>query len=88
LDSVIIVLEPNRHINQPAYLRDGRIVSSYTEAIAYVRAHVTRPGVDIRDEVLHKLERAQTRHSAAEAFLAWLEGLDLLLPPPETAERR
>jgi hypothetical protein len=78
-------------IQPELYLRDGRIVSSYAEAIAYVRAHVTRPGVDIRDEVLHKLERAQTdeeRHSAAEAFLAWLEGLDLLLPPPETAERR
>ena len=45
---------------------------------------------DDRDEVLHKLERAGTdreRQTAAEAFLAWAEELDLLLAPPETARR-
>lgn len=47
-----------------------------------------RPGVDNGDEVLHRLERAHTamdRQSAIEAFLAWLDGLDVSLTPRKAA---
>ena len=40
-----------------------------------------RPGIDRRDEVLHGLERAQTReqaHAAAHQFLRWLEELEIV----------
>jgi hypothetical protein len=65
------------------YMRDGRIVRSLAEALALVREHESRPGVDVRDEVLHLLERARTDHerqAAAAAFIAWAEELNLLLP--------
>jgi hypothetical protein len=80
---------PAAFLIQPElYLRDGRIVRSLADAIALLRDHEGRPGVDVRDEVLHRLERAQTdaeRQEAADAFVAWAEELDLLLAPPETA---
>jgi hypothetical protein len=71
-------------------MRDGRIIRSLAEAIALVREHESRPGVDARDEVLHLLERARTdqeRQAAVAAFIAWAEELDLLLPSPEGARR-
>jgi hypothetical protein len=70
------------------YTRDGRIITSLTDAIALLREHETRPGVDDRDEVLHRLERAKSEselQAAADAFVTWAEELDLLLAPPETA---
>jgi hypothetical protein len=78
-------------IRPELYMRDGRIIRTVADAIAFVRDHETRPGVDIRDEVLHRLERARTdedRGSAADAFVNWAEELELLLAPPETAGRR
>ena len=65
-------------------LRDGGTISSLADAIAYLRLHEVRPGVDARDEVLHRLERAETedaRQAAADAFLGWLEQLELLAAP-------
>jgi hypothetical protein len=83
--------EPATFIIQPElYMRDGRIIRTFADAIAFVREHETRPGVDIRDEVLHRLERARTnaeRQSAADAFVNWAEELELLLAPSETAAR-
>jgi len=83
--------DPSDFLIKPElYLRDGRIIRSIDDAIRYARDHETRPGVDARDEILHKLERAQTdteRQVAAEDFLEWLEELDVLLAPPETAGR-
>jgi hypothetical protein len=79
------------HIQPELYLRDGHIIRSIADAIALLREHETRPGVDARDEVLHRLERAQSeneRQEAVDAFLTWTEELDLLLAPPETAGRR
>jgi hypothetical protein len=70
------------------YMRDGRVIRSLADAIALLREHEARPGVDVRDEVLHRLERARTekeRQEAADAFVAWAGELDLLLAPPETA---
>lgn len=70
------------------YTRDGRIIASVADAIALLRDHETRPGVDDRDEVLHRLERAKTEtelQQAVDAFASWAEELDLLLAPPEAA---
>jgi len=75
LDPSDLSLEPKLH------LRDGRVVGSIGDAIALMREHEGRPGVDDRDEVLHRLERAQTdreRQAAAEAFVAWVKELGLL----------
>ena len=71
-------------------MRDGRMIRSLADAIALVREHESRPGVDVRDEVLHLLERARTdqeRQAAAAAFIAWAEELNLLLPPTAAAQR-
>ena len=82
---------PAKYLIQPElYLRDGRIIRTLADAIALLREHEARPGVDLRDEVLHRLERAQTdeeRQAAADAFVAWAQELDLLLAPPETARQ-
>jgi hypothetical protein len=62
-------------------LRDGRIVRDLKDAIAFAREQESRPGVDERDEVLHRLERAENReqaHAAAHFFLRWLEGLEVV----------
>jgi hypothetical protein len=78
-------------IRPELYMRDGRIIRTFAGAIAFVLDHETRPGVDVRDEVLHRLERARTdedRLSAADAFINWAEELELLLAPPETAGPR
>jgi hypothetical protein len=75
LDAAELSIEPELP------LRDGRIIRSLADAIALLREHESRPGIDARDEVLHGLERAQTdnqRQRAAEAFLAWLRKLDLV----------
>jgi hypothetical protein len=65
-------------------MRDGRSIRTLGEAIAFVRDHEARPGVDDRDEVLHGLERAQTneqRRAAVEAFSVWARELDLVTQP-------
>ena len=72
-------------------LRDGRIIRSLADAIALLREHEARPGVDVRDEVLHRLERARTEQevqAAAKAFFAWAKELDLLASAPEAARHR
>jgi hypothetical protein len=85
------MIDQAKHLIQPElYLRDGRIIRTLADAIALLREHEARPGVDLRDEVLHRLERAQTyqqRQAAADAFVAWAQELDLLLAPPETARQ-
>jgi hypothetical protein len=63
------------------HLKDARIIRNIEDAAAFAREHEPRPGVDIRDEVLHALERAQSReqaHAAAHLFLRWLEELELV----------
>ena len=81
-----VMLDPNEPLIEPEIrLRDGRVIRSLGQAIALVREHESRPGVDDRDEVLHGLERAQTdkeRQAAARAFLTWVGELDLLPTPP------
>ena len=63
-------------------LADGRIIRNIEDALAFAREHEPRPGVDMRDEILHALERARTReqaHAAAHLFLRWLEELELVV---------
>ncbi len=73
-------------IQPELHLRDGRTIGSVADAIALLREHEARPGVDARDEVLHRLERARTdeeRRAAVNSFIAWAEELDLLVAFPE-----
>jgi hypothetical protein len=63
-------------------LADGRIIRNIEDALAFAREHEPRPGVDMRDEILHALERARTceqAHAAAHLFLRWLEELELVV---------
>jgi hypothetical protein len=62
-------------------LRDGRIIRNLEDAISFAREQEARPGVDQRDEVLHKMERARSReeaHAGAHMFVRWLEQLDAI----------
>jgi hypothetical protein len=63
------------------HLRDGRIIRDLDDAASFTREQEVRPGVDRRDEVLHRIERAETAeeaHAAAHCFVRWLEELDIL----------
>jgi hypothetical protein len=78
------------HLQPGLRMRDGRIIRSLADAIALLREHESRPGIDNRDEVLHGLERAQTdeqRQEAAAAFLAWARELDLVQPSSRQRRR-
>jgi len=72
-------------------LHDGRVIGSIADAISLLREHESRPGIDNRDEVLHRLERAETdqeRHAAVQAFVAWAKQLEMLVAPPEEVGQR
>jgi hypothetical protein len=62
-------------------LIDGRIIRNLEDAIAFMREHEARPGVDRRDEILHTIEHAHTQEeafAAATLFLSWLEELEIV----------
>jgi hypothetical protein len=84
--------DPGRlRLDPELHMRDGRIIGTLADAIALLREHEARPGVDVRDEVLHHLERAQTAEEcqrAVDAFVSWAKELDLLPAPSETAHQR
>ena len=63
------------------HLKDGRNNRDLDDAASFAREQEVRPGVDQRDEVLHKIERAEDRetaHAAAHMFVRWMEELDVL----------
>jgi hypothetical protein len=63
------------------HLKDGRIIRDLEDAASFAREQEVRPGVDQRDEILHKIERADSKeeaHAAAPSFVRWLEELDVL----------
>jgi hypothetical protein len=63
------------------HLKDGRIIRDLGDAASFAREQEVRPGVDQRDEILHRMERAESKedaHAAAHSFLRWLEELDVL----------
>jgi hypothetical protein len=75
-------------LNPALHLRDGRVIRSLADALMLVREHEARPGLDDRDEVLHRLERARNRteqQKAVEAFFIWARELDLLGSPRKRA---
>ncbi len=79
IDTSELLIEPKLR------LTDGRVIGSIGDAIAFLREHQGRPGVDNRDEILHRLERAQTdkeRQAAAEGFFGWAQELGLLPAKP------
>jgi hypothetical protein len=82
-------LDPSRLLIEPKIrLVDGRVIGSIADAIALMREHESRPGVDDRDEVLHRLERAQTDEelqAAARGFFGWVRELGLVRPKPTAA---
>jgi hypothetical protein len=39
-------------------LKDGRIIRDLGDAVSFAREQEVRPGVDQRDEILHRMERA------------------------------
>jgi hypothetical protein len=64
-------------------LSNGRTIRTVAQAIAFLREHETRPGVDDRDEVLHQLERAKSDADRAKAiarFRAWLSDWGVTIP--------
>jgi hypothetical protein len=63
------------------HLKYGRIIRDLEDAASFAREQEVRPGVDQRDEILHKIERADSKeeaHAAAHSFVRWLEELDVL----------
>jgi hypothetical protein len=74
-------MEPQFYFTPEIRLIDGRVIRNLEDAAALVREHESRPGVDQRDEVLHRVERAQSREearAAAHLFLRWLEELEFI----------
>ena len=59
------------------HLKDGRIIRDLDDAASFAREQKVRPGVDQRDEVLHRIERAKSKEEA-HSFVRWLEELDVL----------
>ena len=67
------------HFTPKLHLKDGRIIRDLDDAASFAREQEVRPGVDQRDEVLHKrAEDRETAHAAAHAFVRWMEELDVL----------
>jgi len=67
--------------NPELRLMDGSIIRNRDDALGFLRAQETRPGVDDRDEVLHLVERAEdgaAAEQAAERFRDWLRELEVL----------
>jgi hypothetical protein len=63
------------------HLKDGRIIRHLHDAASFGREQEVRPGVDQRDEILHKIERAGSKeeaHAAAHSFIRRLQELDVL----------
>jgi hypothetical protein len=63
------------------HLKDGRIIRDLHDAASFGREQEVRPGVDQRDEILHKIERAGSKeeaHAAAHSFIRRLQELDVL----------
>ncbi|SRR6266516_2204467 len=63
-------------ISSQSSISDGRIICDLDDGVSFAREQESRPGVDQRDEVLHRIERAQSDESppaTAHAFVRWLK---------------
>jgi hypothetical protein len=69
---------------EPALRLDhSRAIRTAADAIAVLRDHEVRPGVDDRDEVLHQIERAQNEqqmHEALDRFRRWFQDWGSTIP--------
>jgi hypothetical protein len=69
-----------------------RTLRTAADALALLREHETRPGIDDRDEVLHQLERAKSEEeldAALKRFRSWLLTWGLEVPTaPEPGSTR
>ena len=78
------VLPMDQLMLEPALrLHSGRMIRTAADALALLREHETRPGIDDRDEVLHGIERARDRTAMAAAlrrFQAWASNWATVLP--------
>ena len=60
------------------HLKDGRIIRDLDDAASFAREQEVRPGVDQRDEVLHKIERAEDRETVEQlmySHITWPSGV-------------
>jgi hypothetical protein len=67
--------------NPELRLLNGSIIRNRDDALGFLRAQETRPGVDDRDEILHLMERAEqpaAAEAAAVRFRDWLRELEVL----------
>jgi hypothetical protein len=71
-------------LNPALQLNGVRVIRTAADALALLREHETRPGVDDRDEVLHQIERAKDAGEMAAAlarFRAWATDWAITIPP-------
>jgi len=67
--------------NPEIRLVDGTIIRNREDAVRFARGREPRPGLDERDEVLHRLERSsrpEDVEGAAQHFRRCVAGLELL----------
>jgi hypothetical protein len=76
--AVAVAWRLNLILRPSCILRTDASSAIWRMQLALVREQEARPGVGQRDEVLHAIERAQTKeqaHAAAHSFVRWLEEL-------------
>jgi len=56
------------------HLKDGRIIRDLDDAASFAREQEVRPGVDQRDEVLHRIERAKSKEEAHAQHIPLCDG--------------
>jgi hypothetical protein len=67
--------------NPELRLVDGTVIRNRDDALGFLRAQELRPGVDERDEILHRIERADDAAAVEQAgrqFREWLAELEVL----------
>jgi len=52
------------------HLKDGRIIRDLDDATSFAREQEARPGVDQRDEVLHRMEHAKAEKRPTPQHIA------------------
>jgi hypothetical protein len=55
---------PEFYFTPELRLKDGRVFRDIEDALSFAREQEARPGVDQRDEVLHKMERSPSPASS------------------------
>ena len=61
------------HFTPELHLKDGRIIRDLDDALSFAREQEARPGVDQRDEILHKIEQARGKEAGSSCSTLLLE---------------